>query len=97
MKKIVNGIEIDLTAEEIAFRQAEELTWNNGAFDRSIKELRNLRNKLLNDTDFYVVKAKENNEEVPTNVKTYRQALRDITNGLTTIEQVNNVTWPTKP
>ena len=97
MKKIINNIEYDLTAEEIAFRQAEELTWNNGAFDRSIKELRNLRNKLLNDTDFYVVKAKENNEEVPTNVKTYRQALRDITNGLTTIEQVNNVTWPTKP
>ena len=97
MKKIINNIEYDLTAEEIAFRQAEELTWNNGAFDRSIKELRNLRNKLLNDTDFYVVKAKENNEEVPTNVKTYRQQLRDITNGLTTIEQVNNVTWPTKP
>jgi len=97
MKKIVNGIEIELTSEEIAIKQAEELAWNNGAFDRAIKELRIFRNKLLNDTDFYVVKAKENNEEVPTNVKTYRQSLRDITNGLTTVEQVNNVTWPTKP
>jgi len=28
---------------------------------------------------------------------TYRQALRDITNGLDTVEKVNNVTWPTKP
>ncbi len=28
---------------------------------------------------------------------TYRQALRDITNGLTTVEDVNAVTWPTKP
>jgi hypothetical protein len=28
---------------------------------------------------------------------TYRQALRDITNGLTTVEDVNNVVWPTKP
>jgi len=28
---------------------------------------------------------------------TYRQALRDITNGLTTVEQVNAITWPTKP
>lgn len=28
---------------------------------------------------------------------TYRQALRDITNGLTTVEQVNAVVWPEKP
>jgi hypothetical protein len=28
---------------------------------------------------------------------TYRQSLRDITNGLSTVEDVNNVTWPTKP
>jgi hypothetical protein len=28
---------------------------------------------------------------------TYRQNLRDITNGLSTIEDVNNITWPTKP
>jgi len=45
MKKIVNGIEIELTSEEIAIKQAEELAWNNGAFDRAIKELRILRNK----------------------------------------------------
>ena len=29
--------------------------------------------------------------------KTYRQQLRDLTNGLTTVEQVEAVTWPTKP
>ena len=28
---------------------------------------------------------------------TYRQSLRDITNGLTTKAQVDAVTWPTKP
>ena len=28
---------------------------------------------------------------------TYRQALRDLTNGLTTVSQVNTVVWPTKP
>jgi hypothetical protein len=28
---------------------------------------------------------------------TYRQALRDITNGVTTVEQVDAITWPTKP
>jgi len=101
MKKIINNIEINLIPEEIAFRQAEELTWNNGAFDRAIKELRNTRNKLLSDTDFYVIKAKENNEEVLSNIKTYRQELRDLTEGLTTAEQVNNILinklFPAKP
>jgi len=28
---------------------------------------------------------------------TYRQNLRDLTNGLSTVEDVNNITWPTKP
>jgi len=28
---------------------------------------------------------------------TYRQALRDITNGLTTVEQVDAVVFPEKP
>jgi hypothetical protein len=30
-------------------------------------------------------------------MSTYRQSLRDITNGLTTVEQVNAVVFPTKP
>ena len=29
--------------------------------------------------------------------KTYRQSLRDITNGVDTVEKAENVTWPTKP
>ena len=29
--------------------------------------------------------------------KTYRQQLRDLTDGLTTESEVNSVTWPTKP
>ena len=28
---------------------------------------------------------------------TYRQNLRDITNGIDTVEKANNITWPTKP
>jgi len=56
-------------------------------------ELRAKRNKLLAETDYLALS--DNN--LSANMSTYRQALRDITNGLTTIEQVNNVTWPTKP
>ena len=91
MKQIINGIEVPLTQEEILSKQQQDAEWNNGAFDRSLQQLRNYRNKLLNETDFYVIKAKENNEEVPSNIKTYRQELRDLTEGLTTAEQVNNI------
>jgi hypothetical protein len=101
MKQIINGIEVPLTQEEILLKQQQDAEWNNGAFDRALKQLRNKRNNLLNDTDFYVIKAKENNEEVPSNIKTYRQQLRDLTEGLTTAEQVNNILinklFPAKP
>ena len=30
-------------------------------------------------------------------MKEYRQKLRDITNGLKTSDDINNITWPTKP
>lgn len=101
MKQIINGIEISLTQEEILLKQQKDAEFNAGALDRALEQLRELRNNLLNQTDFYVVKAKENNEEIPANIKTYRQELRDLTEGLTTVEQVNNILvnklFPTKP
>jgi len=61
--------------------------------DMAMENLRAKRNKLLADTDFY------GNSDVTMSdaMTTYRQALRDITNGVTTVEQVNAITWPTKP
>ena len=53
------------------------------------------RNLLLSDSDW------TQGADVPDTIKnawiSYRQSLRDITNGVTTVEQANNVTWPTKP
>ena len=101
MKQIINGIEVPLTQEEILLKQQKDAEFNAGVLDRSLQQLRELRNNLLNQTDFYVVKAKENNEEIPANIKTYRQELRDLTEELTTVEQVNNILvnklFPTKP
>ena len=91
MKQIINGIEVALTQEEILLKQQQDAAFNAGALDRALKQLREIRNNLLNQTDWYITKAKENNEEVPANVKTYRQELRDLTEGLTTVEQVNNI------
>jgi hypothetical protein len=63
--------------------------------DIALDNLRAKRNKLLADSDYIVLADSPVNDKA--NWLTYRQALRDLTNGLTTIEQVNNVTWPTKP
>ena len=57
-----------------------------------METLRAKRNKLLADTDYLALADKTMTEEV----RTYRQALRDITEGLTTVEAVNSVEFPTK-
>ena len=91
--KTVNGERIQFTEAEETARDAEETTWNNGALDRALYDLRRKRNGLLAETDFY------GNSDVTmsSDMTTYRQNLRDLTNGLDTVEKVENVTWPTKP
>jgi len=66
-------------------------------FNNAMEELRTKRNALLEETDYIVIKAKETGATIPTAWKTYRQALRDITNGLTTVEEVEAVIFPEKP
>ena len=91
--KLVNGIQIPLSAEEIAQRQAEEQAWLAGAFDRSLASLRAKRNSLLAATDFYAL----SDNTLSAAMTSYRQSLRDLTEGLSTVEQVNSVVFPTKP
>jgi hypothetical protein len=91
--KLIDGVQVPLTAEEIAQRQADELAWNAGAFDRAMNALRSKRNSLLSATDYLALSDNTMTEEA----RTYRQALRDITEGLTTKEQVEAAVFPTKP
>ena len=91
--KLIDGVQVPLSAEEIAQRQADELAWNNGAFDRSLASLRAKRNSLLAATDFYAL----SDNTLSAAMSSYRQSLRDITEGLSTVEQVNSVVFPTKP
>lgn len=95
--KLVNGEQIQLTAEEEALRDAEEQAWLNGAFDRAIADLRAKRNRLLASSDWEVIMAKEKGTNLSTAFKDYRQALRDITNNLTTVDEVEAVVFPEKP
>jgi len=93
MHKLVNGIKIELTAEEIAAKQAKEAAWNDGAFDRAMEDLRAKRNNLLKETDHYAL----SDQTLSDDMRTYRQSLRDITEGLTTKADVDAVVFPTKP
>jgi hypothetical protein len=91
--KLVNGERIQLTAEEEAQRDQEEADWEAGAFDRAMSNLRQDRNRKLAETDFYALSDVTMSDEM----KQYRQDLRDITEGLSTKEEVEAVEFPTKP
>ena len=102
--KINPNAKVTVNAEDY-----NQITWHDGTtpiskadieaqftavkFDRSMKNLRLKRNALLAETDFYALSDVTMSPEM----ETYRQELRDITNGLTTVEEVNAVVFPTKP
>ena len=89
----INGEIVQFTAAEEAARDAEEKAWEDGAFDRAIENLRQRRNALLSLTDFYGLSDVTMSDEM----KQYRQDLRDITECLSTKEEVEAVEFPTKP
>jgi hypothetical protein len=92
--KLINGVRYNLTVEEEAQRDAEELEFNNnGAFEEAMENLRNIRNSKLAETDYLAL----SDQTLSADMNTYRQQLRDITNGLTTVEEINAVVFPTKP
>ena len=90
-----------------------EIKWHNGTtpiskadieaqipiveFDMAMEDLRAKRNALLAESDYIVTMNLEAGTEIPANWKTYRQNLRDLTNGLTTVADVEAVVFPTKP
>jgi hypothetical protein len=86
-----NGQEIvDKTEEEILQHQQEI---ESNAFPDALEHLRKIRNSLLAETDWWGA-----SDNTMTSEQTqYRQNLRDITDGLTTVEQVEAVEFPPKP
>ena len=91
--KMVDGVTIQFTAEEETARDTEEAAWAAGEGDRALVGMRETRNRLLADTDFYAL----SDVTLSADMTTYRQDLRDLPSGLSTEDQVNAVTWPTKP
>ena len=89
----INGNRVQFTEAEETARDAEEAAWADGALARALANMRSRRNQLLAKTDFYAL----SDVTLSSDMTTYRQALRDLTDGLDTVEKVNNKTYPTKP
>lgn len=88
--RYVNGERIAFTAAEETARDAEEAAWAAGQAERDMASLREERNQMLAETDWWA-----SSDLTMTDAQTaYRQALRDITN---TYSNLNDVVWPEKP
>ena len=100
MNKLVNGILVPLTATEISEFELEEKIWQDQAYDRALRRLREKRNQLLAETDWIITKGLEQEIDL-TEWKTYRQALRDlpatVNSQLDDDGNLTNVTWPEVP
>jgi hypothetical protein len=104
IKSINPNASVSVNADDI-----NQITWLNGTtpiskqdildmlpqveLDMALESLRTKRNALLIETDYLALSDNTMTEEV----KTYRQKLRDITEGLTTIAKVKKVKLPVKP
>ena len=91
--KLVDGVSVQLTDAEETARDAEELAFTNNAFNKAIANVRDKRNRLIGETDFYAL----SDVTMSSDMTTYRQNLRDITNGVDTVDKCNAISWPTKP
>ena len=104
IQKINPDAEVSVSQNDI-----DTIQWHNGTtpipksdieaqlpvveFDMAMEDLRFKRNRLLAETDYLAL----SDNTLTTDMATYRTNLRNLTNGLSTVEDVNNVTWPTKP
>ena len=90
-----------------------QITWLNGTtpipvadiqaqfpiveFDMAMEDLRAKRNKDLQDSDWTQLPDNTLTSEQRNAWMQFRTELRNITNGITTVEQVNNIDYPDKP
>ena len=66
-------------------------------FDMAMADLRTKRNKDLQDSDWTQLPDNTLTSEQRNAWMQFRTELRNITDGLTTVEQVNNIDYPDKP
>ena len=74
----VNNILRPLTKSEAEQIAKDRKVYRDGADERIFSKLREKRNRYLDQTDWKVIKALEQGEELSEEFKTWRQNLRDI-------------------
>ena len=108
IQKINPTAQVSVSADDI-----NQITWENGTtpipkeqilaiipqveLDMALDNLRAKRNKLLADSDYIVLADSNFTPAKKSEWMTYRTALRNLTQGLNTINKINNVTYPLKP
>ena len=93
----INGNRVQFTAAEETARDNEETAVANAAPARALASLRDKRDGLLKTYDWEILQELEKGNAISSDMRTYRQALRDLPNGKDTVDKCNNATWPTKP
>ena len=82
-----------LSEEREELRDAEEEAYTAAMPAKALDKVRKKRNILLADTDYFAL----SDVTLSDAMIGYRQQLRDITEGLDTVERCEDATWPTKP
>ena len=95
--KFKSGVDADGYA---TFKETQDFTWEqvqgqftSAEFNEALDNLREERTMKLAETDWMA----NSDVTMSDDWKTYRQTLRDLTNGLDTVEKVEAVEFPTKP
>ena len=91
--KMVNGKEVELTADEIKELEARDKEWADGEYDRLMFSIRQERTNLLAECDWMGMSDLTMSDAW----KTYRQKLRDITKDVDTVDKAKAVTMPKEP
>ncbi len=90
MKKYSNGVLVDMSEDDIKIYNKFVSEEKSNALNVSLDRLRTKRNNLLAKTDWTA------NSDVTMSdaMKTYRQQLRDATEGLDTVEKIQAYEFP---
>ena len=93
----INGTNVQFTAAEETAQDNAETAWTNAAPARALADLRSKRDGLLKAYDWEILQELEKGNAISSDMRTYRQALRDLPAGKDTVAKCTNATWPTKP
>jgi len=91
--KVVDGKVVTLSDEEQAERVAAKKEYDAALPARMFGQLREKRNSLLAETDYYALSDTTLTDEM----KKYREDLRQLPSQYNDTTILGTITWPTKP